>query len=69
MRGVGRGRYPSAHMGSHESLSLLFAGAGSAALAWGGVALAGAADLRALLWVIAGALALRVALRFSGARA
>ena len=53
-------------MGSHETLSLLFAGAGSAALAWGGFALAGAADLRALLWVVAGALALRVSLRFSG---
>ncbi|MBK6462547.1 MAG: hypothetical protein IPF92_16290 [Myxococcales bacterium] len=56
-------------MGSHESLALLFAGAGSAALGWGGVALAGAADLRALLWLVAGALALRVALRFSGSRA
>lgn len=57
------------YMGSHETLSLLFAVAGSAGLAWGGVALAGAADLRALLWLVAGALALRVSLGFARSEA
>ena len=53
-------------MGSYETLATLFALAGSAALAWGGYALAGAADIRALLWIAVGALALRVSSRFAG---
>jgi len=51
-------------MGSTETFGVLFALAGSAALAWGGHALAQAADVRAFLWIGAGALALRVSSRF-----
>ena len=47
-------------MGSYETLGIVFALVGSAALAWGGVALSGASDVRAVLWMMVGALALRV---------
>lgn len=50
-------------MGPSETLGIVFALAGSASLAWGGQALAQAADVRAFLWICTGALALRVSSR------
>lgn len=54
-------------MGSYETFGVVFAVIGSAALVWGGHALAGAADVRAFLWIVTGALALRVSSRLVGA--
>lgn len=53
-------------MGSYETLGIVFALVGSAALTWGGVALSGAEDVRAFLWIAVGALALRVSSRCVG---
>jgi hypothetical protein len=50
-------------MGSYETLGIVFALVGSAALGVGAVALAQASDVRALVWIVVGALALRVSSR------
>ncbi len=49
-----------------EASALLFALVGSASLAWGGVALSGAADVRAVLWIGVGMVALRLSSLASG---
>lgn len=50
-------------MGSYETLGIVFALAGSAALGFGAVALSQASDVRALVWIAVGAVALRVSSR------
>ncbi|MBK8214038.1 MAG: hypothetical protein IPK71_09835 [Myxococcales bacterium] len=50
-------------MGSYETLGIVFALAGSAALGVGAMALSQASDVRALVWIVVGAVALRVSSR------